>query len=250
VADLWVMGKEGVEEIKRAVMRQGLHLNADNPEVVLVLGGDGSILRANRKFPESSILPIIKNSFGGLGELGQDQLGYALGRIKKGDYEVEEVMRVEAQYKDFKTWGLNEVTVYRDDEFCNRMRVKSAGKDVFGHELIGDGIIACGPAGSTGYNYVAGGKVLKKTDRKFEVTPICSSYISDNVVNGRRVLTRINGGKVFNEGDEVIVEIERDIRNKIVPDALKEERKYFDFKAGDYVTFRSAKTNSRFVKIM
>ena len=96
---------------------------------------------------------------------------------------------------------------------------------------------------------MAGGRVLKRTDRKFEVTPICSSYIGDSVVNGRRVLTRVSGGKVFDEGDEVTVEIERDIRNKIVPDALKDERRYFDCKAGDYVTFRSARTNSRFVKI-
>jgi NAD kinase len=215
----------------------------------LVLGGDGSILKANRKFPESSLLPIIKNSFGGLGELRQDQLDHALGKIKKGEYDIEEVMRVEAQYKDFKAWGLNEVVVYRDDEFCNRMRVKSSGRDVFGHELIGDGVIASSAAGSTGYNYVAGGKVLKKTDRKFEVTPICSSYIGTATDNGRRVLTRVTGGKIFNEGDEVTVEIERDIRNKIVPDAIKDERRYFDCKAGDYVTFRSAKSNSRFVKI-
>jgi len=247
---LWAVGKTGVEELRKAIEKSGLKLDAKNPEMVVVLGGDGSILRANREFPNSSILPIIKESFGGLADLRYSQFDYALEKIKKNEYKIEEVLKVEVQYKDFKTWGLNEVAICRDDEQCNRMKVFSDGKDLYEKELIGDGILACTASGSTGYCYAAGGEVLGKTERKFEIVPLYCNYMGNDVVDDRKVLTRVTGGKVFPEGKEVIVAYNRKIRNKIVPDSIQKERRYFDFDVGDEVIIRSSRENGKFVKIL
>ncbi len=247
---IWAVGKKGVEDIRKSMEKAGLVLNPKNPDIVVVLGGDGSILRANREFPNSSVLPVIKESFGGLADLRYSQFDYALEKVRKGEYKIEEVLRVEAQYKDFKTWAMNEVAIYRDDEQCNRMRVFSDGKDLYEKELIGDGMIACTASGSTGYCYAAGGEVLGKTERKFEIVPLYCNYMGNEVVNGRRVLTRVTGGKVFSEDKEVIIAYNKKIKNKIVPDSIQNERRYFDFDVGDEVIIRSSKENSRFVRIL
>jgi hypothetical protein len=246
----WAVGKSGVEDIRKAMEKTGLDLNSQNPEIVVVLGGDGSILRTNREFPNSSVLPIIKESFGGLAELRYSQFDYALEKMRKGEYEVEEVMRVEVQYKDFKTWAMNEVAIYRDDEQCNRMKVFSDGKDLYEKELIGDGMLACTASGSTGYCYAADGDVLSRAERKFQIVPLYCNYMGNDIVNGRRVLTRVRGGKVFPEGKEVIIAYNKKIKNKIVPDSIQSERRYFDFDVGDEVIVRSSKENGRFVKLI
>jgi hypothetical protein len=247
---IWAVGKLGVEEIRKAIEKVGLELNQQNPEIVVVLGGDGSILRTNREFPNSSMLPVIKESFGGLADLRYSQFDYALEKVRKGEYNIDEVLRVEVQYKDFKTWALNEVAICRDDEQCNRMKLFSDCRDLYEKELIGDGMLACTASGSTGYCYAAGGVVLGRTERKFEIVPLYCNYMGNEVVNGRRVLTRVTGGKVFSEDKEVIIAYNKKIKNKIVPDSIQKERRYFDFDIGDEVIIRSSKENSKFVRLV
>ena len=125
----------------------------------------------------------------------------------------------------------------------------SDGIDLYGVELIGDGIIASTPTGSTGYCRSADGIVLKETERMFEITPMYSQFKGKDVVNGRRVPTNVRESKLIPEGKEVIITYSREMRNKIVPDSIQEERKYFDFKAGDYVTVRAAEKDTKFVKL-
>ena len=247
----WAVGKPGVEKIRKAMMDAGLPLNPRTPDVVITFGGDGTMLRANRDYPDSKILPVVYESFGGMACLEPvrlEQLDEVLEKLKRGEYEVESRMNVEVQYKDFKTIALNEVVIYRDDEKCNRMRVLSEGKDLYGVELIGDGIIAATPTGSTGYCRSADGIILKETERVFEITPMYSQFKGDQVVNGRRVPTNVRQSKLLPEGKEVTIVYSRNMRNKIVPDSLQEERRYFDFKAGDRVTVRAAKKDTKFVK--
>lgn len=245
----WAVGKPGVEYVRKAMKDAGLSLNEENPDILFCYGGDGTTLRAGRQYPNSSLLLVIKDSFGGLGQVRSEEFDKVLEKVKKGEYEIDEVSRIEMQHKDEKFWAMNEIVVYRDDEQCNRMRVESSGKDLYGVELIGDGIIASTASGSTGYNYVAGGEVLDRKDKRFQVLPLECSYKGDSVVNGRRVLTRVRSGKLFPEGKEVKVTFNRAIKNKIVPDSLHSERKYFNFKEGDYITIRSAKDKSRFVRM-
>jgi NAD+ kinase len=219
-------------------------------DILIVIGGDGTILKTVRELKKQ--IPILGVSLEGrfLPEIKFSEFEIALKKLLKGEYEIEEVLKVEVQYKNFKTWGLNDVVVCRDDEQCNRIRIFSEGKDIYGQELIGDGIIASAPSGSTGYNYIADGEVLDKDERKFEVTPLLCSFKGNGFVKGRKILTKVKGGNVFQNGKEVIVRYNRKIRNKIVPDSIQEKRRFFNFEVGDEVIVRNAKGNSKFVKIL
>ena len=55
----WAVGKPGVEKIRKAMMDAGLPLNPRTPDVVITFGGDGTMLRANRDYPDSKILPVV-----------------------------------------------------------------------------------------------------------------------------------------------------------------------------------------------
>lgn len=249
----WAVGKSGVDKIRKMMMDAGLPMNPETPDIVITFGGDGTMLRANRDFPDSKILPVVHESFGGAADLNParvENIENVLEKLRREEYSVENRMNVEVQYKNFKTTALNEVVIYRDDEKCNRMRIVSEGKDLYGVELIGDGIIASTSTGSSGYCRCADGIILKETERIFEITPMYSQYKGDEIINYRRVPTNVRESKLLPEGKEVIITYSRDIRNKIVPDSLQDERQYFDFKSGDYVTVRAAKKDTKFVKLL
>jgi NAD+ kinase len=247
---MWAIGKPGVENLRETI-RGYFDLDKKNPDVIAVLGGDGSIFRAAKEYPNAAILPFRKLSFAALSQLDEPDVETALKKVRKGEYHIEKVMRLEVKYKDFKAWGINDIAVYRDDENANRFRVFSDGKDVYEDELMGDGIIAATPYGSTGYSRNAGGPVLKRTERKFIITPICSAYFNRRfVIKDRNVMERVKESKIFSDDKEVVVKFFRDIRNKIVPDGRQEERLYANIKVGDEVTIRKAKEKSKFVKIL
>ena len=246
---MWAIGKPGVESLRETIKKY-FDLNEKNPEVIAVLGGDGSIFRAAKEYPNSAILPFRKLSFAALSQLNESDVLTALEKIKEGNYYIEDVMRLEVEHKDFKAWGINDIAIYRDDEIANRFRVFSDGKDVYGEELMGDGILTATPYGSTGYNWTAGGPVLKGNEKKFIITPICSAYFNKRLtIENRNVMERVEESKVFSDDKEIVVKFFRDIRNKIVPDGRKEERIYIDTKSGDELSIKVSKKYSKFLKI-
>lgn len=250
IRTMWAIGKPGVKNLRETI-RKYFSLDEKNPDVITTLGGDGAIFRAAKEYPNAAILPIRKLSFAALSQLNESDVVVALEKIKRGEYIIEEVMRLEAKYKDFKTWGINDIVVYRDDENTNRFKVFSNGKDIYGDELSGDGIIAATPYGSTGYSHGAGGPILEANEKRFVITPICSKYFNKKVViKNRNVMERVEESKIFLYDKEVVIKFFRDIRNKIVPDGRKEERFYIDIKNGDEILIRRAKENSKFVKIL
>jgi len=211
-------------------------------DILIVIGGDGTIFKATKDYPNSALLLIKRLSF---------PISIALEKIKRGEYKIEKVMRLEVKYKNFKAWGINDISVLRDDECANRFRVFIDGKNVFGDELMGDGVIVATPYGSTGYNWTAGGTVLKEDENKFVVTPICSAYFNKRfILKDKSVMKRAEGSKIIPDNKEVVIKFFRGIRNKIVPDGRKEERIYANIKAGDKVLIRKSKESSKFVKIL
>ncbi len=248
IRSMWAIGKPGVENIKETI-RKYFNLDEKKPDVIVTLGGDGTIFRAAKEYSNASILPITKLSFGALSQLEESDVLMALKKIDRGEYNIEEVMRLEAEYKDFKTWGINDIVIYRNDENTNKFRVFSNGKDIFEDELSGDGIIVATPYGSTGYSQAAGGPILEGNEKMFVVTPICSKYFNKRlVIKNRNVMKVVEGSKLLPDDKEIVIKFFRDIKNKIVPDGRKEDRAYIDIKVGDEVIIRRAKENTKFVK--
>jgi NAD+ kinase len=130
-------------------------------DLVVVLGGDGTMLRALRRFLGSSV-PVIGVNFGRVGFLASVEAGEleeGLGRAFAGDYEVVELPALEASAEGGQWPAVNDVVVASSTVG----RMIELGWAIGGEDLGSlpcDGLICSTPSGSTAYNLSNGGPVL------------------------------------------------------------------------------------------
>ncbi|MDQ1549470.1 MAG: kinase [Microbacteriaceae bacterium] len=138
----------------------------DELELVIVLGGDGTILRAAEMARGSSV-PLLGVNLGHVGFLAEserDNLGETVRRALALDYLVEERMTLSVRVKVdsevvYESWALNEATV----EKASRERMLEVVIEVDGRPLSSfgcDGVVMSTPTGSTAYSFSAGGPVV------------------------------------------------------------------------------------------
>jgi NAD+ kinase len=138
-------------------------------ELVIVLGGDGTILRAAEVVRGCSapLLGINLGHVGFLAESERDDLGEAVRRALLRDYLVEERMALSVRVKlgnevIYETWALNEATV----EKSSRERMLEVVIEVDGRPLSSfgcDGVVMSTPTGSTAYAFSGGGPIVWPT---------------------------------------------------------------------------------------
>ncbi|WP_411720994.1 NAD kinase [Mycetocola sp.] len=147
-------------------------------ELVIVLGGDGTILRAAeivRGF-SAPILGVNLGHVGFLAESERDDLADAVHRVIARDYLVEERMTLSVRVKRdsevvFETWALNEATV----EKASRERMLEVVIEVDGRPLSSfgcDGVVVSTPTGSTAYAFSAGGPVIWPSVEAITMVPL------------------------------------------------------------------------------
>ena len=135
-------------------------------ELVIVLGGDGTILRA-AELARGCSAPLLGVNLGHVGFLAEserEELGETVIRALAQDYEVEERMALSVRVKldgevVYETWALNEASV----EKANRERMLEVVIEVDGRPLSSfgcDGVVMSTPTGSTAYSFSAGGPVV------------------------------------------------------------------------------------------
>ncbi|EFA23169.1 NAD kinase [Bifidobacterium gallicum] len=138
-----------------------------NTEIVVVLGGDGTILRATEltHCTDAPILGINLGHVGFLAEFESFQLDDAIDRITARDYMVEErlVAHVDVWLPGHDTplvdWALNDITIERSDR--GKMVELSIAVDGVEMSSFGcDGVIVSTPTGSTAYAFSAGGPII------------------------------------------------------------------------------------------
>lgn len=144
-------------------------VRVDELEFVVVLGGDGTILRA-AELVRSAATPILGVNLGHVGFLAEserDDLGDAIRRMLAGDFVVEERMTLAVRVKRggeviHEDWALNETTV----EKASRERMLEVAIEVDRRPLSTfgcDGVVLSTPTGSTAYSFSAGGPVVWPT---------------------------------------------------------------------------------------
>ena len=135
-------------------------------ELVIVLGGDGTILRA-AELARGSGAPLLGINLGHVGFLAEaerESLEYSVRRALDRDYEVEERMTLSVRVKVdaevvYETWALNEAT----DEKASRERMLEVVIEVDSRPLSSfgcDGVVMSTPTGSTAYSFSAGGPIV------------------------------------------------------------------------------------------
>jgi len=147
-------------------------------EVAIVLGGDGTILRA-AEVVRGLGLPLLGVNLGHVGFLAEaehDSLHEVARRVAEGSWTVEERLALDVTVESngdvvYKTWALNEITVERAEPA--RMLDLVIAVDGRPVSQVGtDGVIVATPTGSTAYAFSAGGPVIWPTVEAVLVVPV------------------------------------------------------------------------------
>ena len=155
-------------------------------DVMIVLGGDGTVLEAARETKKLHI-PIIGVNLGTLGYMTEIEpygLEEALDRLMSGDYEQESRMMLNGKvfHKDGTSeegWALNDIVISRSGSLqIIKFNIYVNGQ--FLHDYKADGMIVTTPTGSTGYNLSAGGPIVEPRARLIMLTPVCSHALGNN----------------------------------------------------------------------
>jgi NAD+ kinase len=161
---------------------EGLIRELPTTDVLVVLGGDGTFLRAAQAVAAVDV-PILGVNAGRVGFLSKtttDQLESVLGLLAEGAFGLEERMTLEVRVlrgaRDASPEphvALNEAAVVRGS-LARVLRLEVVIDDTHLATFIADGLVVSSPTGSTGYSFSAGGPILDPTSRNLVVTPIAA----------------------------------------------------------------------------
>lgn len=180
----------------------------DTCRCALVLGGDGTLLRAARKVLDRQIplLGINLGTLGYLAEVDTESMYPAIDAVMEKRYTVEERMMVcGTVWRDGRVIrqdiALNDISLARRRPLRS-FRFENYVNDAYLNTYSADGVIVSTPTGSTGYNLSAGGPIVSPDARLMILTPVAShSLISRSIVfSGRdRIRIRIGEGRTGRE---------------------------------------------------
>jgi NAD+ kinase len=118
------------------------------PDVVIALGGDGTVLKALVAYPRSPTLAVNFGSVGFLTQCDRGGLQDALTRLLDGEYRIEERLALEVRYAGRRARCINELVLKSVAHMCE-LSLWVDGREV--HRIKGDGLILGTPTGSTAY---------------------------------------------------------------------------------------------------
>lgn len=152
---------------------------AGKADVLLVLGGDGTMLNAARLAGERGI-PILGVNMGGLGfltEVRLENLYPSLERVFANDFVLDERLMLKThvhRHGETVAQGgvLNDVVISKGT-LARMIELKIAIQGAFVTNLRGDGLIVSTPTGSTAYSLSAGGPIIDPAVQSLILTPIC-----------------------------------------------------------------------------
>ncbi|MBR4890630.1 MAG: NAD(+)/NADH kinase [Clostridia bacterium] len=145
-------------------------------DIILVLGGDGTLLSIAKKASEFDI-PVVGINLGRLGfltEIEKNELENGIEKLLSGDYQIEERMMLSASLSDGKTGtALNDIVVTREISSLKILDLDVYIDDEYVDDFKADGIIISTPTGSTAYSLSAGGPIVDPSLESMIITPVC-----------------------------------------------------------------------------
>jgi NAD+ kinase len=204
---------------------------AENTDLIIVLGGDGTLLSVARQVRGRNV-PILGVNLGGLGfltEVSLEELPDILPRIFEGNYRVSvrsmlDVSVLRDKEVIFSLSPFNDAVITKD-ALARIIDIETYVDDQYLTTFRGDGLIMSTPTGSTGYSLAAGGPILYPSLAHVVLTPICPHMLtnrpiilpSEALIRARlnsadeRVILTLDGqvGFPLEYMDEVIVEKSR-----------------------------------------
>lgn len=243
----YIESKKGICVIDNCAGNSLMHTDAksvpEDTECVIVLGGDGTILRAAADLADLTV-PFLGINLGTLGFLSAAErcgMKGAIDRMICEDYVVERRMMIfgktmaEGELKD-DTRALNDIVITG----AKPMQLVNLTVYVNGlllNRYYADGLIISTPTGSTGYNLSAGGPIINPTAKNMILTPICPHSMHHR---------------------SIVLSTEDVIRIVVEPDRYGEEQKVtalfdgahqVDLKTGWEITIRKSEKITKIIKL-
>jgi NAD+ kinase len=206
-------------------------------DLIIVLGGDGTLISVARLIGERNI-PIVGVNLGQLGfltEITCDELSEMLARLLADDYQVSDRMMIDALiHRNGQVVGtftvLNDIVINKGA----LARIIDMETYVDGRYLTcykADGLIVSTPTGSTGYNLAAGGPIIYPDINSLLISPICPHMLTNRpIMVWSRSVIEID---VKFENDVVFFTADGQVGRKLLP--------------GDRVEVRRSKSRTRLV---
>ena len=198
---------------------------AEDAELIISFGGDGTFLRAARQVmdPEIRMLGANMGTKGLMAALEPEDIGL-VRRAAAGDFRPSRRMLLDVELRradgdSVLDCALNDVVV-KSDVSCIGLTITADGTRVT--EFSGDGVIISTPTGSTAYSMSAGGPIVEPEAENIVITPICAHImaaksfvlsparrvvVQTNRLRSRVALLSVDGTKAIamEDGDEVLI---------------------------------------------
>lgn len=215
----------------------------DDTDCVIVLGGDGTIIRAATDLytKEIPLLGINLGTLGFLAEIEKQDIIPAIDSLLEEDIQIQKRMMLfgnvsrnnQTTYEDY---ALNDIVISRSG-FSRIICVSVFVNDILVDTYHGDGVIIATPTGSTGYNLSAGGPVAAPSSNVMMITPICPHTMSQRSV-------------LVSSDDEITVLINKSKKTqKEEAIATFDGRMGMELKAGDEIRIKRAEKVTKLIKI-
>ncbi|MDU1413485.1 MAG: NAD(+)/NADH kinase [Clostridium sp.] len=223
-------------------------------DLLIALGGDGTILRAARKIYKHGI-PILGVNIGHLGFLSSVELSdieIALERLKNKEYDISQRMMIKVTIPEKN--GNNIHVALNDIVLSKGTLSRMVTFDIFVDDSFyisykADGIILSTPTGSTAYSMSAGGPIVHPTVNLINLTAICpiSSLVKTSVLDHNSkvsIKVNTNNDKIFLTCDGHL-ELASNKYDEFIIEAVEERCQIIQFKDYDYFKILRNKIISR-----
>jgi len=188
-------------------------LMSSQVELIIVFGGDGTLLSAARleHIEEVPVLAVNLGSLGFITEISADEITVVLENILSGDYVLDRRMMLEVMLiKNGNENGaifraLNDVVVNKG-ALARMMDLDTYINDSYLNRFKADGLIICTPTGSTGYSLSAGGPIVYPSLNLFSITPICPHTLTNRpLIISDDSLIRV---ELMSESEDVFITVD------------------------------------------
>ena len=212
--------------------------SVDQGDMLLVVGGDGTMLRAARLVAHHPI-PILGINVGGLGfltEITPAHVYLALEKVFRGEFEVEERLMIHSRVCSgtelvVDTIALNDVVISKGT-LAGMVKLEISVGEEFLTAIRGDGLIIATPTGSTGYSLSSGGPIVNPSVHAMILTPI-----SPHMLTNRPIVV---------PQSEVVQVVLRSVDEGVVASADGQSGHLLH--EGDSVTVQASDTRARFIR--
>ncbi len=170
----------------------------DQSDLIIVFGGDGTMLSTARDFISYDI-PIMGVNFGQVGFLtdsSENNFQQSIDDVFNNNFKLEERSFVKAEFGDKEIFGLNEIVLH-SGSYAQMMKFSVSVDDQLIFEERADGLIISTPTGSTAYSLSAGGSIIYPNLKVWSIIPMLPHNLSSRpfiISSDRKVEIKVTNG--------------------------------------------------------